>query len=79
VAGGTHLGVLALEPVGIEAGAVWIEAAATLGGMAGEAISFRVATDAGLEALPRGLAVTGQEELLAVVKPGAERALGYQS
>jgi hypothetical protein len=79
VAGGTHLGVLARETVGIEPGAVWIEAAATLGGMAGEAISFRVATYAGLEALTRGLAVAGEEELLTVVKPWAERALGYQS
>lgn len=76
--GGAHLRILPFETGTIEPGAVRVEAAAALGGVAGEAISLGMTADARLQALSRGLTVTGQEELFAIVKPGAQGSLRHQ-
>lgn len=44
--------------------------------MTREAVSFRVAANAGLQALPRRLAVTRQEKLLAIMETGTKSSLG---
>lgn len=78
MAGGAHLGVFPLEPSAIEPGSVRIEAAAAPSRMTGETIALGVAADAGFQALPRGLPMADQKELLGVMEARAQSSLRYQ-
>lgn len=75
----THLGVLLLESITIESRPVRIEPASALRRMASETVSLDVATDTGFEALPGGLAVAQEEELLRVVVAGLQGSSSDQS
>lgn len=79
MAGGAHLGVFPLETIAVESRPVGIEPATAPRRVAGEAIALGVAADAGLQALPRCLSMPDQEELLRVMKTGAQRPLGHQA
>src|SRR5688572_10987039 len=72
MASGTHLRVLAPECRRIEAGSMRIEATATLGRVAAEAVPFGVTGDAALQVLARRLPVTQQKRPLRVVVPGVQ-------
>src|ERR1043166_9306582 len=69
-----QLGVLAQHPLGVESGAVRIEAASLHHRVAGEAVALDVTGDAALQPLPRRLAVSQEELPVAVViAPRAEQ------
>jgi hypothetical protein len=74
MADGAHREVLAAHPGRIEARTMRIESAAAHRRVAGQAIAFRVTTDARLEALARCLTVSGQEKLPRVMIPGPEHS-----
>jgi hypothetical protein len=68
-----HLRVLAPQPLGVKARPVGIEPAAAERRMTGEAVTLGVAGDAGLQALPRGLAVASDEYAVRVVISRSQR------
>ena len=76
---GAGLRVLAPQRPRVEAGAVGVKPPAAYHRMAGETIAFRVAGDAALQVLARGLAVIQQEELLGIVIPCIQWSLRGQS
>ena len=76
---GAGLGVLAPKRLRIEARTMGIEPAAALSRVTAEAIALRMAGDAALEVLPRGLAVVQQEELLGIMVTGIQWSLGGQA
>jgi len=72
VAGGAHLRVLLLHPVGVEVGAVRVDAPTAQRRMTRQAVLFHVAPDARLETLSRRLPMTRDEEVVDVVIPRPE-------
>ena len=75
MAGGAHLRIPAPHPLRVEARPVGVEAAATLRGVAGEAVPLGVAGDAGLEVLPCGHAVIEAERANELARVEAEQAI----
>ena len=74
-----HLRILAPQPLGIEPGAVRIEAAAAERRMTREAVALGVAGGAALQTLPGGLPVPGNERSARIVIAGAQRAVAHQA
>jgi len=78
VAGGAGLRVLPPQGFRIESRSVRVKSLSRESRVAGEAIPLRMATDAALQILPRGLAMPEQEVLLGVMIAGVQRALGTE-
>ena len=76
VACGAHRGVLAAKGLRIEPGAMRIEPAPTLGGVAAETVPLRVTGDAALQILAGSLAVIQEELRLGVVVARSPQAIG---
>lgn len=73
VADSTHVGVSRSQPISIEIGAMGVEARVTL-----QTIALGMARDARLEILSRRLTMPRDECPVAIVIPGAQRALRHQ-
>src|ERR687892_2531581 len=76
---GAHLGILAPQPLRVEARSVGVEPAPAQGRVARETVALHVARGAALQALPRGLAVRRPEEPAHVVIARPERAGALES